>query len=232
MSRTVWPAAVIALLIGGGCDRESAREPTGSATAAKASPPACLADWARPITTKTAELECAASDTGCRDACLEGDASSCYHLALSLEDEPAGAARAFLFHRRACELGLAIGCTNFAATIWATPGDSEDPVSCAYRLFEKMCEIDEPFACGMYGRMILDSEPDAGDLARGRSVLERSCERLGGFPCRVLAKHLEAGQLGPVDAIRVKNLLGRACESGDDDACGDPDTALETFTDD
>jgi TPR repeat protein len=133
---------------------------------------------------------------------------------------------AHLFER-ACTLGAANGCTNYAARIWANE-HSEEQLACARRTFEKACAAREPFACGMVGRLMLESTTPP-PFAQGRKYLEDACNDLGGFPCRVLAKHLESGHLGDYSPELIRILLSRACAGGDPDACGDPKTASETF---
>ena len=93
---------------------------------------------------------------------------------------------------------------------------------------EKACAAKEHFACGMVGRVMLEST-DPPQYVEGRKYLEAACEKLGGFSCRVLAKHLESGKLGDYPPERVRTLLGRACAGGDPDACGEPRNATETF---
>ena len=67
--------------------------------------------------------------------------------------------------------------------------------------------------CGMLGRMIVDAATpvDAEQLRRGHEILDRSCKRLGRFPCRVLALEIEDSRFGPPDAATVSVLLARAC---------------------
>jgi hypothetical protein len=50
-----------------------------------------------------------------------------------------------------------------------------------------------------------------------------------GPPCRFLAFYIEQGKFGASDPARVQALLGRACDGGDDGACGDHETADETL---
>jgi hypothetical protein len=215
--------AVLALAGICSCERADA-PPTDVA------PGSCLADTIGRLTTRgTTRGGCPPEDLGCRDACRDGNAVSCYERAISLEKSDSTEGEAHLLHRRACELGLAIGCTNFAAGVWASSSSDADQ-ACARRLFAKSCDAGDPFGCGMLGRAILDDERGADHIARGRDVLERACDRLRGFPCRVLAKHLESGQLGPVATGQIQSLLRRACAGGDDLACGDHATALETFS--
>jgi hypothetical protein len=80
----------------------------------------------------------------------------------------------------------------------------------------------------MIGRLMLeDTTPPP--FAEGRKYLEAACDDVGGFPCRVLAMHLESGKLGDYRPELVHTLLARACEGGDANACGEPATALGTF---
>ena len=132
----------------------------------------------------------------------------------------------------ACRAGLSIGCTNYAAFLWAR----ERHDACAKRLFDKACAVDDAWACGMLGRMIVDdaqSSPSVAarteQLRQGREILERSCQKLGRFSCRVLALEIETGKFGKADPSAVQALLARACASGDDESCGSPPSAASTF---
>jgi TPR repeat protein len=154
--------------------------------------------------------------------CTVGDGSSCLALAYA-----AARRDARRLYGQACVLGAAIGCTNYAATIWAGQA-SDAQLACARRTFEKACSVNEPFGCGMVGRLMLEST-DSPSYAEGRRYLEKSCDRVGGFSCRVLAKHLESGKLGPYRPEAMPALLTRACATGDRDACGEHATAAETF---
>jgi TPR repeat protein len=129
--------------------------------------------------------------------------------------------------RRACLLGAANACTNYAATIWAGT-HTEGQLACATKTFEKACAANEPFACGMVGRLMIENTTPP-QFAEGRRYLEAACDRVGGFPCRVLAKHLETGKLGSYRPEVIHTLLARACADGDHDACGAPASAAQTF---
>jgi len=163
----------------------------------------------------------------CARACDGGDAVACYLRGGALEDSHTAPDQATEMYRRSCAFGLAIGCTNYAADLWH--GDDPDVAVCARRILEKACAADEPWGCGMLGRIVINDD-DAGPVERkqGREILERACDDVGGFPCRALALELENGNLGPYKRPRIKKLLARACETGDDDACGAPKSAAET----
>ncbi|MEM9602620.1 MAG: hypothetical protein AAGA11_07140 [Pseudomonadota bacterium] len=77
--------------------------------------------------------------------------------------------------------------------------------------------------------MVLDDAATQQDIDAGYTHLVDACARLRGFPCRVLAKHIESGDFGSPDPARVARLLEQACEGGDTDGCGRPETAIETF---
>lgn len=189
----------------------------------------CLADSARNLELDSGDLPtCGQDSTECRDACLSGDASSCLSRAYTVQTDSATEGEAILLFHHACVLGSAIGCTNYAASLWASDPDAIR-LACARKIFEMTCAAKEPWGCGMVGRLLLEHSERPESVSAGKAKLEESCSALGGFPCRVLAKHLEAGTLGPHPPGRIQELLRLACDGGDSDACGDPATAAETF---
>lgn len=218
LSRARIALAVVCLgvvLIGQACRRLPAPPATG-----------CLADSLGPLNNRASRLDCADADA-CRRECRIGSAGACLGLATRLDLDPKTAAEAQRLFERACVLGSPSGCTNTAAMIW-TSEPSDEETTCAMRLFERACQVKEHFACGMVPRLLLQ-RGEAADVERAHNLLVKHCEDLKGFPCRVLAKHLEAGDFGAVSPERIRTLLARACDGGDPDACGDPPTAAGTF---
>lgn len=171
---------------------------------------------------------CSVEDSTCQDACLAGDAASCLSRAYAVQKNSSARTEAVLLYHRGCLLGSANACTNYAASIWARP-HSREQLACARKTFEKACQAKEPFACGMVGRVILEDAKTPDQFKEGRRYLEKACNEFNGFPCRVLAKHLESGKLGDYEPILIRDLLQRACAGGDPDGCGEPKTASETF---
>ncbi|MBV9497198.1 MAG: sel1 repeat family protein [Acidobacteria bacterium] len=163
----------------------------------------------------------------CQAQCTVGNSEACLGLAYLAQKNSKKEDEAMGMYRRACLLGNANACTNYAATIWATE-HTESDLACAQRTFEKACAAKEPFACGMVGRLMIENTHPPS-LAEGRKYLEHACDEVGGFPCRVLAYHLEAGRLGSYEPGSIPKLLQRACAGGDPDACGGPATAAATF---
>ena len=217
-----WAASVVIAIMASfmavGCNR---------ATPASDSGAACVADSVGTLRLFSTIPTCATDDWTCRARCMAGDAKSCLGLASAAERDPLMIEEADRFYRRACLLGAANACTNYAAGLWANKHSARQ-LTCARRVFEKACAAKEPFACGMVGRVMLESTTPP-TLAEGRAYLENACNKVGGFPCRVLAKHLESGKLGSYPPGLIRTLLSRACAGGDPDACGGPATASETF---
>ena len=170
---------------------------------------------------------CTSGDWSCQVKCQFGDGASCLGLAYSAEKDSKRQDEARELYLRACVLGEANACTNYAAKIWVEKS-SDEKLACARRIFEKSCTAEEPFACGMVGRVMLESTTPP-PYAEGPRYLETACGQVGGFSCRVLAKHLESGKLGEYRPELIRSLLGRACAGGDPDACGTHATASETF---
>ena len=190
----------------------------------------CPADQLHDLDTHWARRDCAVDAATCRTACeTDHDPGACMSLGIALEKSPVTAKDATSSYLRACELGLASGCTNYAAFLWKH-NRKNAAAACAAAMFDKTCAVGDPFACGMVGRMIVDDATGPADLARGQARLEQACDKTGGFPCRVLALELE-GKLG-VGAdqhARIEQLLVAACKAGDASACGVHATVAETF---
>jgi TPR repeat protein len=169
-----------------------------------------------------------AADAKCERACGRGDAAACQEHAAAIDKGGETYDEAHWLYGKACELGVAISCTNYAADLWLT--DDYALLACAQRIFQKTCDADEPWGCGMLGRMLIDDDDATrADRARARIMLERACDRVGSFSCRVLAMELETGRVGPYKRSQIRKLLARACETGDSDGCGAPRSASATF---
>lgn len=211
-----WAAIVLA-----GCNQGR------SAADANAAETSCIVDSLGALQLPPSVPTCRNGDWSCRAKCQLGNGSFCLGLAYSAERDPKTQDEARELYRRACTLGEPNACTNYAATLW-TEESSDEQMSCARRLFEKACSVRERFACGMVGRVMLESS-QTPPYAEGRRYLEKACDEVGGFSCRVLAKHLESGKLGEYPPELIPSLLSRACTGGDPDACGTHATAAETF---
>lgn len=178
----------------------------------------CVADRVTALSLEPEDRsDCTTGDDACKVDCAAGNASACFFRATKLQSIPERLEETVQLFSRACEHGLAIACTNHGATIWMRDGNT----SCARRVFDKACAVNEPFACGMIGRLMLTTAQDPTQVAAARTYLEGICEKLAGPPCKMLANHLESGELGQFDQTQILPLLKRACEGGDPTACQD-----------
>jgi hypothetical protein len=127
----------------------------------------------------------------------------CLAAALA-EQGPDGKHDARLLFEHACKHGLAVGCTNWAASVWTSPHDER--WQCLYRVFEKTCEPQDPFGCGMTGRLLIEDGSSPIDIATGLVFVQQACVSYAGT-CRMLARYIEQGRLGPVDHALIAGLM-------------------------
>jgi TPR repeat protein len=195
---------------------------------AVASEPPCLIDAVTIVRLKLREnAACTEANQQCRDLCEGGDADACMSRAVAIERGSNDEAEARSLFERACKLGLANACTNWAATVWAV--EDNPPARCLVRTFEKTCASGDHFGCGMAGRLRVSYRVGFAALPRARIELETSCMRLGGFPCRILALNGERGMFPGISRQRIRDLMKQACEGDDTPACGTHATVEETF---
>jgi len=171
---------------------------------------------------------CKESDAACRELCVNGDADACFFVSTENtttgKDDPKDAP---IYFERACRLGLAIGCTNWGAyqLFGRQDPDSADHTPrpsrrCLYRVFSKTCDVGDAFGCSMTARILVEWPRTPADLWIAFSQLSNACDKFDGPPCRFLAYYLDRGDFGAADPAYVKDLLKRACDGGDDEACG------------
>src|SRR5687768_2396128 len=91
---------------------------------------ACIADSIGTLQRAPSVPPCAFDDWQCRAKCQAGSAGACLGIAYAAEKEPTRKAEATAFYQRACLLGEANACTNYAAFIWASD-HSHNQLACA-----------------------------------------------------------------------------------------------------
>ncbi len=215
MMRFVWVAMVVAVV---GCDRPSKKP------AAKAA--ACLADELPTLHLGWKVLDCPPENTRCHTTCFDGDGDACMSRAFAVEMKRDQEAHRLF--KQACKLGWSLGCVNYAAGLWAYGGATE---ACTMKLFEKACEAEDSFGCGMVARMLIEQNTPEG-RARGKRQLEQACAKFQGPPCRFLAFYLERGELGPAPPrAELERLMKAACDGRDEVACGEWEKVSDTFHD-
>lgn len=157
----------------------------------------------------------------CVEACEQGNGEACATVGTAMQRNAGAGAEALPYFFRGCELGEANACTNYGATIRQGYDGvvSEAELRCSLELFERACEVEEVWACGMLGQAHVAGEGTAADPERGERILVGACERIGYFACAVLGTLYQHGQLQPPDDGAAARALTRACETGYDDAC-------------
>lgn len=180
---------------------------------------ACLADRLPPLFLQVPDApQCTADNQSCRDLCITGDVGACFARATATENATNHNEATVLF-ARACSLGAASGCTNYAAHLWTNAVAASMP--CARRLMAAACQARDPYACGMAIRFEVEaSDGSAPERQRIAASANAYCSNVQGFACRVLAKFVEDSILETPDPERVRALLEQACQSGDTDSCG------------
>jgi len=224
--RVALVTALIAVMLIG-CNQDRTSPGVDADAGSDADKTTCVADSLSALRILPGAASCATSGWSCRIKCQFGSGPSCLGLAYAAQRDSQELDESESLFKRACELGMANGCTNYAAAIW-TGGSAVEQLGCARRIFKKACSAKERFACGMVGRVMIESTTPPL-YTEGRRYLQTACDAVGGFSCRVLAMHLESGSLGEYRPALIPELLSQACAGGDPDACGAPVTASETF---
>ena len=173
---------------------------------------------------------------GCRNLlvrqsnnCREGFAWSCNEQGLLLaqgrlvDSDPGGAAASFA---RACDLGLAVGCSN-AETLAAGGADfGRASTSLAYAWayqdtapLDEACESGDAETCYLLASAHRAGRGVAQDEALARELFMRSCD-LGWAPgCSSLAEMYLRGEGVPVDSARAAEGFAQACNGGEAMSC-------------
>ena len=209
----------------GTADNTNFRTPVPTKRPRRAKAAGCLSDTMGKLlinVKKSPDCDEDAADFKCARACGRGDGAACYQHGVATEKDSETDGEAHRMYRKACDLGVAIGCTNFAADLWAT--NDYASVACAERILQKTCAADDAWGCGMLGRLLIeDDDATLVERGRARAMLQRACDRLGSFSCRALAMELEGGRLGRHKRSQTRKLRARACSTGDTESCDAPD---------
>lgn len=157
----------------------------------------------------------------CRAHCLRGHPESCWIIARALERRDLYAESDELY-LRACQYGLASGCTNWAAGRITDERDREPPpdlendstLVCLARVFEHACALADDWGCAMLEQMRMEGEGMKRDTAAARATLEARCAAEPSAACMVLGQYQARGDFGPEERARADDNFRRACESG------------------
>ena len=138
----------------------------------------------------------------CLQRCEAGDGNDCYWLATTLQQAKGPADGYEPLYQRACSLGLVSGCTNRAAGMLTADADSQAVRHCAVQTFNKACELDDPWACTMYGFHLSRGIGVTPDVNLALKVLEKSCKHGPADPACSGARQLQEEIRNAVEAAK------------------------------
>ena len=180
----------------------------------------CLVDDLGPLRADWRErTDCTTTDDICAAQCLVGDGDACLNRALAFQAK-SDTSHATAMFERGCRLGLALACTNWAASTWGRKSQ-QATLGCTTRVFDRACSAGDVWACTMVARNQIEFSRTPFDIALGSARLIRECAAVAGPPCRMLAVYLENGWIGDRTDALSRRLLRKACDGGDELACGD-----------
>lgn len=158
-------------------------------------------------------------------ACDGGFALACRNLGLLLRDGHGGATpdlgRAALLLDRACKASVTFACKNAGdldamVAIKSTPSRWKQ----ALAHYKQGCEAGDSTACRQIGLLYLEGKGLPKSTTAATVWLERACVGDDGLACRVFgAMLIEGVGVAKRDVERGKQLLQRACDAKDAEAC-------------
>lgn len=123
---------------------------------------------------------CLDNENGCFSECLNGNALSCYNLAIHIHraDQADSDTVSEALFLAACKLGSMSGCTNRAAGM-EYRSDTPAIQQCAIKTYEKTCAYGDAWGCTMYGAGLMQNSDTSKDHDRILALFKEAC-RLGG----------------------------------------------------
>jgi TPR repeat protein len=157
-------------------------------------------------------------------ACDGGFRPACRNLGLVLRDGrgvPADPVRASLLLDKACQGGVPFACTN-AGDLDVVLAVKLGPARMKQAIghYKHGCETGDPTACRQLGLVYLEGKGMPKSPTAAAVWLQRACLPDEPVACRLLGALLVQGAPGVArDLERGKQLLARACEAKDEEAC-------------
>jgi TPR repeat protein len=140
------------------------------------------------------------------EACLEAGNDIGWGAAAATHT-PADRARYF---QRACDLGIAVGCTRLAfhyGTGLAVTRDDRH----SFQLYEKACRCHDDTGCSGVGVLVRDGAGVPQDYARAMTIFAELCARKVAASCTHLGEMYQYGQGVAVDLARARELYEGSC---------------------
>lgn len=180
--------------------RATKAPPASTATANRAPAPATQAPPRTPLQQHLARCESGDGDACLMASFMVGDAAT----------SDAHLRQAAVLKRRACELRVAAGCTNYGADLANGLGVARNH-ELAATYFGKACELGSVLGCAHYGGRLEGGWGIAQDKEKAKAIYEDACAKNGALACNRLAELLlKSGRVGERATAVV--ALERACE--------------------
>ncbi len=124
---------------------------------------------------------------------------------------------------RACELGVAEGCTELGRMkLWGIETDGESDVASARGLFQRACAGGDGEGCARHALLTLLGEGAPRDEAAGMAELQAACEKYPRVACGIAATGLDedAHRRGVEPEQELMALFAqRGCDAADARSC-------------
>ncbi len=116
---------------------------------------------------------CATDMKFCLNECLGGSSNHCFGLANNLHSDNIDKKYAERLYAMACQQGLIMACTNWAAGVMLFNPDNEE---CYARSFELTCGKSDAWGCSMYGLVLARGIGFDKDHELALKVLKIGCK--------------------------------------------------------
>jgi len=186
----------------------------------------CPSGWAfgegKCVARKGASVyECADGVPECTAQCERGSAASCNRLGFLHANGLAGLSKdevqGALLYKRACEGGVAVGCSNLGVLL-AEKGAPERQLAQAADLFLRGCESGYPASCTNLGISYMQGEGVATDRSRALLFFAHACrggDRIGCFNAGTILE-----RQGLPDSLgKALVMFTLACDGGEPAGC-------------
>ena len=165
---------------------------------------------------KKAAAKAAAPAPGAANDCGEPEDCNTAGANALLQKDVATAA---VFFQKACDGGIAGGCSNVAKVYLGNFDESLQDFPAAFAAFAKGCDTGDPESCNGSGFLKIKGIGTDRDPKDAFGFFERACTKDHGEACNNAAILLYNGEGIPSDKGKAAGLFKKACQHGNDNGC-------------
>lgn len=156
----------------------------------------------------------------CEAACEGGDGAGCLAASVAYGhgiDVAENEGRMMQLEKRACELGVALGCHYYGYNF--THADRDEPET-VRQYYDKACELGRGVSCKVIANMALADVPDDSKrIDEALDYLGRACALDHGAACSVLGDVHRLGIVVPKNDEVARKHYQAGCDKGFELAC-------------